>query len=157
MHKNKDGYIIRLRLWSHVQVGAPPELAHILEKIRRESDQLSRRTVGSTCMGVDPELDEFMVVSFFLFRRCVVLYACVLLFDLISWSVLMCRKPTVVFCWSTNRIWQSRSTKQSPSWTAWRRSSTISPTPVFFQLPLNSIYFLWLFGGFFQWPRSGDS
>nr|NP_001266984.1 homeobox protein knotted-1-like 6-like [Fragaria vesca]AEC04753.1 knotted-like homeobox KNOX4 [Fragaria vesca] len=42
------------------KVGAPPELAHILEKIRRESDQLSRRTVGSTCMGVDPELDEFM-------------------------------------------------------------------------------------------------
>ncbi|KAM5572005.1 homeobox protein knotted-1-like 6 [Rosa sericea] len=42
------------------KVGAPPQIAHILEEIRRESDQLSRITVGSTCMGVDPELDEFM-------------------------------------------------------------------------------------------------
>lgn len=45
-----------------VQVGAPPQIAHILEEIRRESGELSR-TVGSTCMGVDPELDEFMVIS----------------------------------------------------------------------------------------------
>ncbi|XP_050375954.1 homeobox protein knotted-1-like 6 [Argentina anserina] len=42
------------------KVGAPPEIANILEDIRPESDQLSRRTVGSTCMGVDPDLDEFM-------------------------------------------------------------------------------------------------
>ena len=43
-----------------VQVGAPPQIAHILEEIRRESGEFSR-TVGLTCMGADPELDEFMV------------------------------------------------------------------------------------------------
>ncbi|XP_028769424.1 homeobox protein knotted-1-like 6 [Neltuma alba] len=41
------------------QVGAPPEIACLLDEIRREND-LSRRDVVSTCFGDDPELDEFM-------------------------------------------------------------------------------------------------
>lgn len=62
-----------------VQVGAPPEIAHFLEGIRQESDLCNRHTV-TTCLGVDPELDEFMVtpsfskikisLSFSLFSQC---------------------------------------------------------------------------------------
>ncbi|KAF7809320.1 homeobox protein knotted-1-like 6 [Senna tora] len=41
------------------KVGAPPEIACLLDEIRREND-LCKRDVVSTCFGADPELDEFM-------------------------------------------------------------------------------------------------
>jgi len=43
-----------------VQVGAPPEIASLLDEIRREND-ICKRDVVSTYLGADPELDEFMV------------------------------------------------------------------------------------------------
>jgi hypothetical protein len=43
-----------------VQVGAPPEIATLLDEIRREND-ICKRDVVSTYLGADPELDEFMV------------------------------------------------------------------------------------------------
>lgn len=46
-------------------MGAPPEVASVLDEIRRESDHLICRrssTSASTCMATaDPELDAFMV------------------------------------------------------------------------------------------------
>ncbi|KAK7307232.1 hypothetical protein VNO77_40110 [Canavalia gladiata] len=43
------------------KVGAPPEIARLLEEIRRENDLCKRDVVSSsTCFGADPELDEFM-------------------------------------------------------------------------------------------------
>ncbi|KAL4639027.1 hypothetical protein ACB092_03G188600 [Castanea dentata] len=41
------------------KVGAPPEIAGLLDEIRQENDLCKRDTV-STCLGADPELDEFM-------------------------------------------------------------------------------------------------
>ncbi|KAA8529602.1 hypothetical protein F0562_034298 [Nyssa sinensis] len=41
------------------KVGAPPEIACLLDEIRREND-VFKRDVVSTCLGADPELDEFM-------------------------------------------------------------------------------------------------
>ncbi|XP_057747921.1 homeobox protein knotted-1-like 6 [Arachis stenosperma] len=41
------------------KVGAPPEIASLLEEIQREND-LCKGDVNSTCIGADPELDEFM-------------------------------------------------------------------------------------------------
>ncbi|KAG8640128.1 hypothetical protein MANES_13G027401v8 [Manihot esculenta] len=41
------------------KVGAPPEIACLLDGIRRENDFCKRDAV-STCLGSDPELDEFM-------------------------------------------------------------------------------------------------
>ncbi|RDX67581.1 Homeobox protein knotted-1-like 6, partial [Mucuna pruriens] len=41
------------------KVGAPPEIACLLEEIRLEND-VCKRDVVSTCVGADPELDEFM-------------------------------------------------------------------------------------------------
>lgn len=41
------------------KVGAPPEIACLLDEIRREND-LNKRDVVSTCFGDDRELDEFM-------------------------------------------------------------------------------------------------
>ncbi|CAJ1940169.1 unnamed protein product [Sphenostylis stenocarpa] len=41
------------------KVGAPPEIACLLEEIRREND-VCKRDVVYTCVGADPELDEFM-------------------------------------------------------------------------------------------------
>lgn len=41
------------------KVGAPPEIAYVLDEIRRESD-ICRRISVTTCFGADPELDEFM-------------------------------------------------------------------------------------------------
>lgn len=43
------------------KVGAPPEIALVLDEIRRESDGSKRNNVVSSCLGADPELDEFMV------------------------------------------------------------------------------------------------
>lgn len=43
---------------SHFQVGAPPEIANLLDEIGRESGDLCQR---SACLGADPELDGFMV------------------------------------------------------------------------------------------------
>lgn len=46
------------------KVGAPPEMTRILDEIRRESDVCRREVVDNhnhnTCLGMDPELDEFM-------------------------------------------------------------------------------------------------
>ncbi|KAK2977481.1 hypothetical protein RJ640_016109 [Escallonia rubra] len=41
------------------KVGAPPEIACLLDEIRRENG-VSQRDAASTCFGADPELDEFM-------------------------------------------------------------------------------------------------
>ncbi|CAO2828850.1 unnamed protein product [Amaranthus hypochondriacus] len=44
------------------KVGAPPEIANILDEIKQESDMYSQ-DIGRgrrTCLGMDPELDEFM-------------------------------------------------------------------------------------------------
>ncbi|XP_054809488.1 homeobox protein knotted-1-like 6 isoform X2 [Prosopis cineraria] len=41
------------------KVGAPPEIACLLDEIQREND-VCKREVVSTCFGDDPELDEFM-------------------------------------------------------------------------------------------------
>lgn len=44
------------------QVGAPPEIACLLEEIQRESHLHKQNVVpSSSCFGADPELDEFMV------------------------------------------------------------------------------------------------
>ncbi|CAA0818381.1 Homeobox protein knotted-1-like 6 [Striga hermonthica] len=44
------------------KVGAPPEIACLLDEIRREKDAqyCKQDDAVSTCLGVDPELDEFM-------------------------------------------------------------------------------------------------
>ncbi|KAK1413798.1 hypothetical protein QVD17_35581 [Tagetes erecta] len=42
------------------KLGAPPEIACLLEEIRRENGVRIRNGVVSTCLGADPELDEFM-------------------------------------------------------------------------------------------------
>ncbi|XP_031476443.1 homeobox protein knotted-1-like 6 isoform X1 [Nymphaea colorata] len=42
------------------KVGAPPEIASLLEEIRRENDACKASAVTG-CVGADPELDEFMV------------------------------------------------------------------------------------------------
>lgn len=42
------------------KVGAPPEIASLLDEIGRENDVYNRRDTVSTCVGADPELDEFM-------------------------------------------------------------------------------------------------
>ncbi|KAL7241052.1 hypothetical protein ACSBR2_006637 [Camellia fascicularis] len=41
------------------KVGAPPEIAWLLDEIRRQNDFCQRNSV-STCLAADPELDEFM-------------------------------------------------------------------------------------------------
>ncbi|GKV22934.1 hypothetical protein SLEP1_g32739 [Rubroshorea leprosula] len=41
------------------KVGAPPEIASVLDEILRENDVYKRDAVP-TCLGADPELDEFM-------------------------------------------------------------------------------------------------
>uniref|UniRef100_A0A7N1A4A0 Homeobox protein knotted-1-like 6 n=1 Tax=Kalanchoe fedtschenkoi TaxID=63787 RepID=A0A7N1A4A0_KALFE len=41
------------------KVGAPPDVAYVLDEIRREND-LSGAASVTTCFGADPELDEFM-------------------------------------------------------------------------------------------------
>ncbi|KAL3835587.1 hypothetical protein ACJIZ3_010323 [Penstemon smallii] len=42
------------------KVGAPPEIACLLDEIRREKDFCKREDALPMCLGVDPELDEFM-------------------------------------------------------------------------------------------------
>ncbi|KAL6577893.1 Homeobox protein knotted-1-like [Orobanche minor] len=42
------------------KVGAPPELAYLLDEIRREKDAQCGQDAVSMGLGVDPELDEFM-------------------------------------------------------------------------------------------------
>ncbi|PWA78103.1 ELK domain, KNOX1, KNOX2, Homeodomain-like protein [Artemisia annua] len=42
------------------QLGAPPEISCLLDDIRQENYIRKRNTMGSTCFGVDPELDVFM-------------------------------------------------------------------------------------------------
>ncbi|EEF51975.1 homeobox protein knotted-1-like 6 isoform X2 [Ricinus communis] len=42
------------------KVGAPPEMAYMLDEIRQESDLSKRPSTITSCLGADPELDEFM-------------------------------------------------------------------------------------------------
>lgn len=49
------------------KVGAPPEIAALLDEIRRENDVYNKHDAASTCIGADPELDEFMVTRMFVF------------------------------------------------------------------------------------------
>ncbi|XP_030940850.1 homeobox protein knotted-1-like 6 [Quercus lobata] len=42
------------------KVGAPPEIADVLDEIQRESDLCKRTVAVSTRFGSDPELDQFM-------------------------------------------------------------------------------------------------
>ncbi|KAG6635167.1 hypothetical protein I3843_11G023400 [Carya illinoinensis] len=42
------------------KVGAPPEIADVFDKIRKESDLCYRAPVASSRLGADPELDQFM-------------------------------------------------------------------------------------------------
>ncbi|KAL8241635.1 hypothetical protein R6Q59_011937 [Mikania micrantha] len=48
------------------KVGAPPEIACLLDDIRRKNDVRKRNATASTSLGVDPELDEFMETFFLL-------------------------------------------------------------------------------------------
>ncbi|CAN6446209.1 unnamed protein product [Victoria cruziana] len=45
------------------KVGAPPEIASLLEEIRRENDAC-KASAMTGCLGADPELDEFMETYF---------------------------------------------------------------------------------------------
>lgn len=85
------------------QVGAPPEIASFLDEIRRENG-FSRRDVGLSCLGADPELDEFMVPTLFHLLNMHLLL--LLVFSLFIFTFLvnsflnfhfLCRKPTVTF------------------------------------------------------------
>ncbi|CAH1417233.1 unnamed protein product [Lactuca virosa] len=42
------------------KLGAPPEMVCLLDEIRRENDVCMRNAAASTCLGADPELNEFM-------------------------------------------------------------------------------------------------
>ncbi|KAL3511313.1 hypothetical protein ACH5RR_030714 [Cinchona calisaya] len=42
------------------KVGAPPEIAGFLDEIRRENGGFCKGNAVSTCLGADPDLDEFM-------------------------------------------------------------------------------------------------
>ncbi|KAJ6339767.1 hypothetical protein OIU77_007667 [Salix suchowensis] len=43
------------------KVGAPPEMAYLLDEIREENDVSKRsNNIVASCLGADPELDEFM-------------------------------------------------------------------------------------------------
>ncbi|KAB1216633.1 Homeobox protein knotted-1-like 6 [Morella rubra] len=42
------------------KVGAPPEIADVLDKVRRESDFCRKTSAASARLGADPELDQFM-------------------------------------------------------------------------------------------------
>ncbi|KAM0016602.1 putative transcription factor Homeodomain-TALE-KNOX family [Helianthus debilis subsp. tardiflorus] len=70
---NVDDDIIKAKIVSHPlypqlldasidcrKLGAPPEIACLLEEIRRENGVSMRNGVVSSCLGEDPELDEFM-------------------------------------------------------------------------------------------------
>ncbi|GKD84980.1 homeobox protein knotted-1-like protein 6 [Tanacetum coccineum] len=43
------------------KLGAPPEISCLLDDIRQENYLRKRNTMASTCFGVDPELDVFML------------------------------------------------------------------------------------------------
>lgn len=71
-HDHKDSTLIKAKISSHPsysklldayidcqKVGAPPEIVCVLDEIRREKD-LCKQDAVSMCLGVDPELDEFM-------------------------------------------------------------------------------------------------
>lgn len=61
VHRKVAGYKMNLIFLFRGQVGAPPEIACLLEEIRRENDSHKQNAI-STCFGADPELDEFMVM-----------------------------------------------------------------------------------------------
>ncbi|XP_075504753.1 homeobox protein knotted-1-like 6 [Primulina tabacum] len=71
-NEQADSRVLKARIASHPsypklldayidcqKVGAPPEIARLLDEIRREKD-LYRQDTVATCIGIDPELDEFM-------------------------------------------------------------------------------------------------
>ncbi|KAE8692326.1 Homeobox protein knotted-1-like 6 [Hibiscus syriacus] len=43
------------------KVGAPPEMARIFDELLTDTD-VNKRDIVPTCLGADPELDEFMVL-----------------------------------------------------------------------------------------------
>ncbi|KAL1807265.1 hypothetical protein DCAR_0833131 [Daucus carota subsp. sativus] len=70
---NNDPSLIKARIMSHPsypkllhayiecqKVGAPPEIASLLDEIRRENDVYNKHDHVNSCIGADPELDEFM-------------------------------------------------------------------------------------------------
>ncbi|CAN4124247.1 unnamed protein product [Withania somnifera] len=69
-----DSNIIKAKIVSHPyypklldayidcqKVGAPPEIANLLEEIRQQKD-FRKPNATSICIGADPELDEFMLI-----------------------------------------------------------------------------------------------
>lgn len=128
------------------QVGAPPEIACLLDEIRRENDVCKRDAV-STCLGADPELDEFMVsfsltispsVSLqFLISFSLTILSIVSLQFLISlsFSLTSTRKRTAICWWSINQISRGLLMKQRPSWArlkcSWAISATMHPQEAF--------------------------
>ncbi|KAJ8753491.1 hypothetical protein K2173_022732 [Erythroxylum novogranatense] len=42
------------------KVGAPPQIASLLDEIRRENELSNKLNADASCLGADPELDEFM-------------------------------------------------------------------------------------------------
>ncbi|KAL3644511.1 Homeobox protein knotted-1-like [Castilleja foliolosa] len=53
------------------KVGAPPEIACLLDEIRREKDVvLCEQDTVTMCLGLDPELDEFMETYYDLLVKC---------------------------------------------------------------------------------------
>ncbi|KAL9240960.1 hypothetical protein vseg_015124 [Gypsophila vaccaria] len=43
-----------------IKVGAPPKVGSILEEIEREKDRCMQEVGARTCIGANPELDQFM-------------------------------------------------------------------------------------------------
>jgi len=140
-----------------LQVGAPPEIARLLEEIRRENDPCKSDAVSSsTCFGADPELDEFMVPPFFLSAHArtqiyihIYIYIYIYIYNLyillLQLSSRLCfrlsiffsgfRKPTATCWWSINPTWLALLMKQPLSSTRSKCSSAISalvlPFPTF--------------------------
>ena len=140
------------------QVGAPPEIACLLDEIRRENDVCNRDAV-STCLGADPELDEFMVS----FSLTLSLTVCLQFLIFLSFSLVPARKHTVI-CWrSINQISQGLLMKLRPSWTrlkcSWAISATMHPYEAF-PVSFSSVgcfnrgilfYFLFMFSHTYYW------
>ena len=106
------------------QVGAPPEISCLLDDIRRDNS-LYRRDSVSSCLGADPELDEFMVS----------LYFCK--FSLNSWSSLS------AFLWISPPLSLSTSANSRFS-----LCSFLNHSPYFCEFSKNSWFplptFIWL-------------
>jgi hypothetical protein len=55
--------LLRATWFLDFQVGAPPQVASLLEEVSRERRAGPGSGAGAAEIGVDPELDEFMVCS----------------------------------------------------------------------------------------------